>query len=101
VRSEETPFEGGPLDGWVLPVLVGATGHPPRVYEVPVPSPGGRGPTVYVYRRVSAGHTGRVGLRHGWKYAYDPDGRPTRGLTWPWSRAHRALEGDTGGQKKT
>ncbi len=39
VKSENTPFRGGPLDGRVLPILLGPTGHPPKWYEVPVPSP--------------------------------------------------------------
>ena len=29
---------GGPLDGRILPVLVGANGRPPKTYELPVPS---------------------------------------------------------------
>lgn len=45
VKSEDTPFEGGPMDGRVLPVLLGITGHPPKTYRIPVPDPaGGRPP---------------------------------------------------------
>ncbi|MGK5629052.1 hypothetical protein [Streptomyces sp. URMC 123] len=87
MRSEETPFVGGPLDGRVLPVLVGATGHPPKVYEVPVPDADGGPPTVLVYRREPAGHSKRLGLQRGWKYTYDPEGRAGAGKPrWPWSR---------------
>ncbi|MFD9814374.1 hypothetical protein [Streptomyces sp. NPDC059080] len=85
MRSENTPFTGGPLDGRVLPVLVGATGRPPKVYTVPVPHDDGTPPTVHVYRRVP-GPPGRLGLPRGWRYAYDPEGDAGRGqLKWPWS----------------
>lgn len=87
MKSEETPFEGGPLDGRVLPVLLGPTGHPPKTYEVPVPDAEGGEPTVLVYRRVQAGTTRRLGLHKGWKYEYDPEGRRSTGLKWPWSRS--------------
>ncbi|MEU4208981.1 hypothetical protein AB0F13_03070 [Streptomyces sp. NPDC026206] len=88
MRSEETPFEGGPLDGRVLPVLLGTTGLPPKTYKIPVPAvEDGGAPTVHVYRRVPAGTTRRLGLPKGWKYAYDPEGRTGAGrLRWPWSR---------------
>jgi hypothetical protein len=87
VKSEDTPFLGGPLDGRVLPVLLGVTGHPPKVYRVPVPDAGGGPPNVLVYRRVQAGTSGRLGLLHqGWRYEYDPEGRVGRGVRWPWSK---------------
>ncbi|WP_050494538.1 hypothetical protein [Streptomyces californicus] len=62
MKSENTPFRGGPLDGRVLPILLGPTGHPPKWYEVPVPSPDGGPATVYAYQRVPAGYTRRLGL---------------------------------------
>lgn len=78
---------GGPLDGRVLPVLTGPTGHPPKVYEVPVPDAAGGPPTVLVYRREPAGHSARLGLVRGWTYVHDPEGRAGRkSLRWPWSR---------------
>ncbi|MEU1309659.1 hypothetical protein AB0K89_27050 [Streptomyces cinnamoneus] len=88
MRSEETPFEGGPLDGRVLPVLVGVNGLPPKTYKVPVPAvEEGGAPTVYVYRRVPAATTRRLGLPKGWKYLYDREGTGgDGGLRWPWSR---------------
>ncbi|WP_374985844.1 hypothetical protein [Streptomyces fradiae] len=85
MRSENTPFSGGPLDGRVLPVLTGPTGHPPKWYEVPVPNEDGGPPTVYAYRRVPAGYTKRLGLQRGWKYEYEPAGRERHTLKWPWS----------------
>ncbi|AKZ58116.1 hypothetical protein SAM23877_5071 [Streptomyces ambofaciens ATCC 23877] len=85
MKSEETPFEGGPMDGRVLPVLVGVTGHPPKTYRIPVPDPHGGPPTVLVYRRVP--RDARGGLRFArWKYAYDPEGAASSGRRWPWSR---------------
>ncbi|MEU5098481.1 hypothetical protein [Streptomyces sp. NPDC020996] len=84
VKSEDTPFEGGPMDGRVLPVLVGPTGHPPKTYRIPVPDPDGGPPTVLVYRRVPRGHSKRLGLTLGWKYEYAPGHQA--GLKWPWSK---------------
>ncbi|MFF4404388.1 hypothetical protein ACFY2W_12455 [Streptomyces sp. NPDC001262] len=72
MRSEKTPFEGGPMDGRVLPVLVGLNGLPPKVYRIPVPAgEDGEAPTVLVYRRVPAATTRRLGLPKGWKYVYE------------------------------
>ncbi len=88
VKSEETPFEGGPMDGRVLPVLLGITGHPPKTYRIPVPDPAGGPPTVLVYRRVPR-KPGKVGLTNRWKYEYAPEGVPPRRLNWPWSKPHR------------
>ncbi|MCM2576066.1 hypothetical protein [Streptomyces meridianus] len=85
MRSENTPFVGGPLDGRVLPVLLGPTGRPPKHYEVPVPDPDGGEPTVHVYVR-APGHLRRFGLSHGWQYEYEPGGRPPRRLRRPWQR---------------
>ncbi|MCI3225482.1 MULTISPECIES: hypothetical protein [Streptomyces] len=89
MRSEETVFVGGPLDGRVLPVLTGPTGQPPKWYEVPVPDAGGGPPTVFAYRRVPAGYTKRLGIQRGWKYEYVPEGRERRTLKWPWSKPGR------------
>ncbi|MEU9289867.1 hypothetical protein AB0D57_35735 [Streptomyces sp. NPDC048275] len=89
MKSEDTPFEGGPLDGRVLPVLLGMTGHPPKVYRVPVPDAHGGPPTVLVYRRVQAGQSKRLGLHQGWKYAYAPEGDAGDAggrRKWPWSK---------------
>ncbi|MFK4068690.1 hypothetical protein [Streptomyces sp. NPDC029674] len=79
MKSEDTPFVGGPLDGRVLPVLVGPTGHPPKTYRVPVPDDAGGPPTVLVYRRTPT----RPGK---WHYEFDPEGDKGGGLKWPWSK---------------
>ncbi|MCT2591789.1 hypothetical protein LHJ74_18120 [Streptomyces sp. N2-109] len=86
MRSEDTAFSGGPLDGRVLPVLLGATGRPPKTYEVPVPGPEGGRSVVHVYRLEPAALTKRLRLPRGWRYVYDPEGRPDGGPKWPWSR---------------
>ncbi|MET7849709.1 hypothetical protein [Streptomyces avermitilis] len=87
MKSEDTPFVGGPLDGRVLPILLGPTGHPPKTYRVPVPDAAGGPPTVLVYRRVQAAQSKRLGLHKGWKYEYDPEGDSGGGrIKWPWSK---------------
>ncbi|MEU9441065.1 hypothetical protein AB0D42_09100 [Streptomyces sp. NPDC048304] len=86
VKSQDTPFEGGPMDGRVLPVLVGPTGHPPKTYRIPVPDPDGGEPAVLVYRRVPRGHSRRLGLVQGWKYQYDPEDASGGKPRWPWSK---------------
>ncbi|WP_307791057.1 hypothetical protein [Streptomyces actuosus] len=86
MKSEDTPFEGGPMDGRVLPVLLGPTGHPPKIYRIPVPDAAGGPPTVLVYRRVPRGYSKRLNLPRGWKYAYAPEGDTGSGLKWPWSK---------------
>ncbi|GGU80126.1 hypothetical protein GCM10010260_10400 [Streptomyces filipinensis] len=93
VKSQDTPFEGGPMDGRVLPVLVGATGHPPKTYRIPVPDPDGGPPTVLVYRRVPRGHSRRLGLIQGWKYEFAPGDTSGGRLRWPWSRPQGAPPG--------
>jgi hypothetical protein len=84
MRSEDCLFTGGPLDGRVLPVLTGVDGRPPKTYEVPVPEEDGT--VVHVYRLEVAHRTPRLGLPRGWRYVYEPDGRPRRGPKWPWTR---------------
>ncbi|MFC0599536.1 hypothetical protein [Streptomyces palmae] len=86
MRSENTLFVGGPLDGRVLPVLVGPTGQPPKSYEVPVPDEAGGPPVVHVYLRAPVSGGGRLGLVRGWRYEYAPEGKPRTKLKWPWSK---------------
>ncbi|WAZ24100.1 hypothetical protein STRCI_005491 [Streptomyces cinnabarinus] len=86
MKSEDTPFEGGPMDGRVLPVLLGITGHPPKTYRIPVPDPDGGPPAVLVYSRVPRVEGRQVGLSRRWKYLYDPEGRHTHKLKWPWAK---------------
>ncbi|WP_130443584.1 hypothetical protein [Streptomyces sp. BK239] len=90
MKSEDTPFEGGPMEGRVLPVLLGPTGHPPKTYRIPVPGAEGGPPTVLVYRREPRGHSAKLGLPRGWKYVYDPEGRKDSRLRWPWSKPDTA-----------
>ncbi|WTW85256.1 hypothetical protein OG577_18105 [Streptomyces canus] len=86
VKSEDTPFEGGPMDGRVLPVLLGPTGRPPKTYRIPVPDTAGGPPTVLVYRLVPRGHS-RMGIQKGWKYEYAAEGEKGVGrMKWPWSK---------------
>ncbi|MFF3333676.1 hypothetical protein ACFYWX_29705 [Streptomyces sp. NPDC002888] len=86
MKSEDTPFEGGPMDGRVLPILLGPTGQPPKTYRIPVPDAAGGPPTVLVYRRAPRGHSRRLGLPQGWKYEYDPEGIKDSRPRWPWSK---------------
>lgn len=101
MKSQDTPFVGGPLDGRVLPVLLGPTGHPPKTYRVPVPDAAGGPPAVLVYRRVQAGPAGRFGLHPGWKYEYDPEGDSGARLRWPWSKPRRGPGTTPGGGQDT
>ncbi|WP_228079248.1 hypothetical protein [Streptomyces profundus] len=78
MRSLETLFVGGPLDGETLPVLVGATGKPSKVYEVPVPGDDGTIEAVHVYHLEPAGYTRRLALPKGWRYVHAPDATPSR-----------------------
>jgi hypothetical protein len=93
VKSQDTPFEGGPMDGRVLPVLLGMTGHPPKTYRIPVPDAAGGPPTVLVYRRVPRGHSKRLGLTQGWKYLYDPEGKLASKVRWPWAKPDESPSG--------
>ncbi|MQS06766.1 hypothetical protein [Streptomyces alkaliphilus] len=86
MKHEPIPFIGGPLDGRVLPVLLGMTGRPPKEYRVPVPGPDGSVAEEHVYRLEARGHTRRLGLVRGWRYVYDPEPAPRQGPRWPWSR---------------
>lgn len=78
MRAVDTTFVGGPLDGESLPVLVGATGRPPKVYEVPVPAEDGGLAAVHVYHLEPAGHTRRLRLPRGWRYVHAPEATPSR-----------------------
>lgn len=83
MRSEETEFLGGPLDGRVLDVLVGVFGNPPKTYSVPVPDEDGGEPTVYVYQRRPHPDPQRRRVAR-WRYEYDPVGEVPR-VRWPWA----------------
>lgn len=72
VRSADTEFVGGPLDGRVLPILLSPVNSVPKVYRVPVPAygpPDDQVPaTTLVYRR--AKEYDPKG-RWRWRYEYD------------------------------
>lgn len=85
MKSEEIPFVGGPLDGRSLPVMVTATGNPPKVYKVPVPD-GGGGETVFVYVREPVPSGKAVQLVTRWRYVFSPEGKTGREIRWPWAR---------------
>ncbi|MFG3103376.1 hypothetical protein ACGFZL_23040 [Streptomyces sp. NPDC048182] len=93
MKSEDVPFEGGPMDGRVLPVLVGMTGHPPKTYRIPVPGAEDRPATTLVYRRVPREPGPRIGFAR-WKYVHDPTGgQHSAGRRWPWSKPAAAPGG--------
>lgn len=74
------------MDGRVLPVPLGMTGHPPKTYRIPVPDPDGGPSTVLVYRRVPRAQSRHTGVVRGWKYEYAPEGGTGGGIRWPWSK---------------
>ncbi|MFI5528293.1 hypothetical protein ACIA8O_06985 [Kitasatospora sp. NPDC051853] len=63
MKSADTPFVGGPLDGRTIPVGLTPFNNVPRVYSVPVPAHGDTPAVTLVYRRAKE---------------YDPKGR------WRW-----------------
>ncbi|NGO81557.1 hypothetical protein G6045_38760 [Streptomyces sp. YC504] len=84
VNRDPISFFGGPMDGRTLDVLTGPTGHPPKLYKIPVPATDDSPATTVVYRRVAAG---RRGVRQLWRYEYDAGGNAETGrLKWPWSK---------------
>lgn len=68
MKSAETEFVGGPLDGRFLPVALNVFHSVPKVYRVPVPAHGGTAAVTLVYRRTK--QHGSRGWR--WCYEYDP-----------------------------
>ncbi|WP_441246378.1 hypothetical protein [Kitasatospora sp. McL0602] len=70
MRSAETEFIGGPLDGRVLDVLLTPLSNVPKVYRVPVPAHGDVPGVTLVYRR--AKEYDAKG-RWRWRYEYDQD----------------------------
>lgn len=68
VKSTETPFVGGPLDGRALPVMLTPFHNVPKVYRVPVPAYHDTPAVTLVYRR--AKEYDAKG-RWRWRYEYD------------------------------
>ncbi|GAA1969517.1 hypothetical protein [Kitasatospora viridis] len=54
MRSADTEFVGGPLDGRILPILLSTFNSVPKVYRVPVPAHGDRPAETLVYDRAKA-----------------------------------------------
>ncbi|GAA1252699.1 hypothetical protein GCM10009665_49300 [Kitasatospora nipponensis] len=69
MRSADTAFFGGPLDGRVLPILLSPFNTVPKVYRVPVPAHGDQPARTLVYVRVK--EYGTKG-RSRWRYEYEP-----------------------------
>ncbi|MFJ1702136.1 hypothetical protein [Kitasatospora sp. NPDC088346] len=86
MKSKDTAFLGGPLDGRVLPILLNPFHNVGRVYRVPVPAHGDVPATVLVYRR--AKEFDPKG-RWRWRYEYVPEGDAGTAGGWadrlPWS----------------
>ncbi|MDH6126871.1 hypothetical protein [Kitasatospora sp. GP82] len=68
MRSAETEFVGGPLDGKVLPIMLSPLNSVPKVYRVPVPAHGEVPATTLVYRRSEQRDSKG---RRRWQYEYD------------------------------
>ncbi|MFE9427976.1 hypothetical protein ACFYNO_34045 [Kitasatospora sp. NPDC006697] len=69
MRSADTEFVGGPLDGRVLPILLSPFNAVPKVYRVPVPAYGNRAAETLVYDRAKV-HDAKG--RPRWRYEYRP-----------------------------
>ncbi|MGF1427324.1 hypothetical protein [Kitasatospora sp. LaBMicrA B282] len=68
MRSAETEFIGGPLDGRILPVYLNPFNAVPKVYKVPVPAHGEEPARTLVYRRAKR-HSAKG--RPRWVYEYE------------------------------
>ncbi|MET8699024.1 hypothetical protein ACFVUH_18135 [Kitasatospora sp. NPDC058032] len=67
MKSADTEFVGGPLDGRILPVPLGPMYGVPKKYTVPVPSHGDTPARTLVYVRAKQ----QRGARWYWRYEYD------------------------------
>ncbi|WP_063857257.1 MULTISPECIES: hypothetical protein [unclassified Kitasatospora] len=70
MRSTDTEFHGGPLDGRVLPIALTPFNNVPKTYRVPVPAHGENPATTLVYHR--AKEYDPKG-RWRWRYEYAPE----------------------------
>lgn len=74
MKSADTPFVGGPLDGRTLPVGLTPLSSVPKFYKVPVPAHGDTPAVTLVYRRAKE-HDAKGRWR--WVYEYQaPDAAP-------------------------
>ncbi|WP_371481931.1 hypothetical protein [Kitasatospora sp. NBC_00315] len=67
MRSAETEFVGGPLDGRILPIPLGPFNGVPKIYRVPVPAVGNTPAETLVYTRAKE----QRGARWYWRYEFD------------------------------
>ncbi|MET9617479.1 hypothetical protein [Kitasatospora indigofera] len=67
MRSADTEFIGGPLDGRILPILLGPFNGVPKTYRVPVPAHGDVPAGTLVYVRAKQ----HRGARWHWRYEFD------------------------------
>lgn len=67
MKSADTEFVGGPLDGRTLPIPLGPMYGVPKTYRVPVPAHGDAPARTLVYVRAKQVH----GTRWFWRYEYD------------------------------
>ncbi|MFE6056118.1 hypothetical protein ACFQ6N_35680 [Kitasatospora sp. NPDC056446] len=67
MKSADTAFVGGPLDGRILPVPLGPMLGVPKKYKVPVPAHGDTAARTLVYVRAKQVR----GLSWFWRYEYD------------------------------
>ncbi|MGW3044212.1 hypothetical protein ACWC9T_30160 [Kitasatospora sp. NPDC001159] len=67
MKSADTEFVGGPLDGKVLPIPLGPMLGVPKKYKVPVPAQGDTPARTLVYVRSKQVR----GLSWFWRYEYD------------------------------
>ncbi|MER5864282.1 hypothetical protein [Kitasatospora sp. NPDC002040] len=70
MRSADTEFHGGPLDGRVLPIALTPFSNIPKTYRVPVPAHGDTPAATLVYHR--AKEYDPKG-RWRWRYEYEPE----------------------------
>ncbi|WP_316520934.1 hypothetical protein [Kitasatospora brasiliensis] len=67
MKSADTEFVGGPLDGRILPIPLGPMFGVPKKYKVPVPAHEGVPARTLVYVRSKQVR----GLSWSWRYEYD------------------------------
>ncbi|GAA2996365.1 hypothetical protein ACFVUY_12460 [Kitasatospora sp. NPDC058063] len=67
MKSADTEFVGGPLDGTILPIPLGPMLGVPKKYKVPVPAHGEAAARTLVYVRSKQVR----GLSWFWRYEYD------------------------------
>ncbi|MFF7631921.1 hypothetical protein ACFZB9_02025 [Kitasatospora sp. NPDC008050] len=75
MRSADTEFIGGPLDGRVLPIYLSPFNAVPKVYKVPVPAHGEEPARTLVYLRAKR-YSAKGRPRWVYEYAPEQSGQP-------------------------